>query len=98
MCAPSSGDELDDEFEVQIARQSARIERGKKEKGDSFWMYVGLIGVVGWSVVLPMLIGVLLGQWIDRRYGTGYVWTLSLMAFGLCMGCYNAWRSVTKEA
>jgi len=44
-----------------------------------------------------LLVGVLLGQWIDKRYGTGYVWTVSLMAFGLCMGCFNAWRSITKE-
>ena len=97
MSAPDSDDELEDEFEVQVRHQTARIERGKKEKGESFWLYVGLIGVVGWSVVVPMVLGVLLGVWLDRRLGTGYTWTMGLLVFGLGMGCFNAWRSITKE-
>ena len=90
-------DELEDEFEYRIRRQRARIEEGRKEKGESFWRYLGLIGVVGWSVVLPMVVGLLAGRWIDRSYGTGYAWTVGLLLFGLVMGCVNAWRSITKE-
>jgi len=90
-------DELEDEFEYRIRRQRARIDEGRKEKGESFWRYLGLIGVVGWSVVLPMVVGLLAGRWIDRSYGTGYAWTVGLLLFGLVMGCVNAWRSITKE-
>ncbi|MHC4249690.1 MAG: AtpZ/AtpI family protein [Planctomycetota bacterium] len=90
-------DELEDEFEYRIKRQCARIEKGRHGQGDAFWQYLGLIGVVGWSVVLPMVVGLFVGRWIDRRYETGYAWTIGLLLFGLFMGCLNAWRSITKE-
>ena len=94
---PGSDDDLDDEFQAKVQSRSKLIERGKREKGQSFWGYVGLIGTVGWSVVVPMLLGILLGRWIDRSAGTPYQWTLGLLCLGLALGCYNAWRMVTKE-
>jgi ATP synthase protein I len=97
MCALDRDDELEDEFEVGVRRQRERIEQGRREKGLSFWRYVGLIGTVGWSVVIPMVLGVLLGLWLDRRFETGWSWTLTLLVFGLGIGCWNAWRVVTKE-
>ena len=97
MCARDDEDELEDEFEARVRRQRELIEGGRREKGESFWRYVGLIGVVGWSVVVPMALGVLLGVWLDRKYGTGSRWTLALLLVGLCIGCVNAWRMITKE-
>ena len=96
MCAHDN-DELEDEFEIRIRRQSARIEKGRREKGQSFWGYVGLIGAVGWSVVVPMLIAVGLGVWLDRRFGAGSRLTFLLLLLGLAVGCVNAWRMITKE-
>ena len=98
MCALDrpDDDELEDEFETRVARQRARIEEGRREKGQSFWSYVGLIGTVGWSVVVPMIVGVLLGRWIDHGSG-GWRWTLGLLVLGLFIGCLNAWRSISKE-
>jgi ATP synthase protein I len=90
-------DEFEDEFETRIGRQRERIEAGRAEQGRSFWQYVGLIGMVGWSVVVPMLLGILLGLWLDRRLGTGYLLTLLLMLAGLLVGGFNAWRIVTRE-
>lgn len=103
MCARDDGpfgesdDELEDEFESSVRRQRARIEKGRREKGESFWRYVGLIGTVGWSVSVPMILGTLLGLWIDGKAGTGWRWTLGLLVFGLMVGCLNAWRMVTRE-
>ena len=94
---PTRDDELEDEFEIRVQRQRARIEQGRREKGQSFWNYVGLIGTVGWSVVVPMLLGTLLGVWLDRKFETASRWTLGLLVFGLSMGCLNAWRTITKE-
>jgi len=90
-------DELEDEFEIRVQRQRARIEQGRRERGMSFWRYLGLIGAVGWSVVVPMVAGVFLGALIDRNTDTTYEWTLGLLCLGLTVGCYNAWRMVTKE-
>lgn len=95
MCA--YGDELEDEFEVRVGRQRALMEKGKQERGESFWRYVGLIGTVGWSVVVPMVLCVFLGLWLDRKFGSGSKCTLALLLSGLAMGCLSAWRTITKE-
>lgn len=97
MSGPDRDDELDDEFESQVRRQRKLMEEGRAESGQSFWGYLGLIGVVGWSVVVPMVLGILGGLWLDRRFTTGSGWTLGLMLLGLCVGCINAWRMITRE-
>ena len=97
MCAFGKDDELEDEFEVRVRRQSDLIRKGKEETGQSFWTYVGLIGAVGWGIVLPIVLGVLLGFWIDRKLGGGSMWTLILLLVGVAIGCVNGWRTITEE-
>ena len=97
MCPLDHEDELEDEFDACVQRQRARIEQGRRDKGMTFWRYLGLVGSVGWGVVVPMLVGVALGRLIDRKAGTAYEWTLGLLVFGLAVGCYNVWRMVTRD-
>jgi ATP synthase protein I len=94
----SRDDEFDDAFETHVARQSERIEKGKAQREDkSFWRYLGLFGSVGWSIVIPMLIGGLLGRWIDAGSGGGHFWSISLLALGTLVGALNGWRVVEKD-
>lgn len=97
MPEPDKDEMLDDEFEVSVRRQRERIERAREETEGSVWRYLGLLGVVGWSVALPALLGALLGAWIDARAETGTRWTLGLLVLGLAVGCFNAWRMMTEE-
>lgn len=97
MCARDNDDELEDEFETRIQRQGERIEKARADKGRSFWSYLGLIGVVGWSVVVPMVVGAVIGLALDHKFETGSRWTFGLMVFGLGVGCFNAWRLITRE-
>jgi ATP synthase protein I len=97
MSAREDENDLEDEFAVRVRRQRELIEKGRGEKGQSFWRYVGLIGAVGWSVVVPMIVGALLGLWIDGKYATRPRWTVVLLLLGLGIGCVNAWRVITKE-
>jgi len=50
------------------------------------------IGVLGWIIVTPMLVGVFVGRWLDRSLGTGIFWTAPLLMVGLGLGCWFAWR------
>lgn len=97
MYGPDRDEELEDEFEARVRRQRKLMEEGRAESGQSFWSYLGLIGVVGWSVVVPMVLGILAGLWLDGRFTAGYTWTLGLMLLGLCVGCINTWRMITRE-
>ena len=95
--SPPDDEELEDEFQLRIRKRAELLQQGKQDKGRSFWKYVGLIGSVGWGIVVPMIAGIYLGLFVDRHADTTYSWTLGLLCLGLAVGCYNAWRMVTKE-
>jgi ATP synthase protein I len=61
------------------------------------WSGLGMLGVIGWSVCLPTLLGAWLGLWLDKRQPGTHAWTLALLVTGLCLGCANAWHWITKE-
>ena len=56
-----------------------------------------MMGLIGWSVVVPTLLGAALGIWLDNHYPGAYSWTLTLLVTGLVIGCLNAWHWVVKE-
>jgi ATP synthase protein I len=61
-------------------------------------MGFSMMGLVGWSVAVPCLIGTALGIWIDAHHVSHYSWTLMLLVLGLLLGCYNAWYWVSRES
>ena len=56
-----------------------------------------MMGLIGWSVVIPTLLGAALGLWLDKRYPGTQSWTLMLLVIGLIIGCLNAWHWVDSE-
>jgi len=61
------------------------------------WFGLGMMGLIGWSVVVPTLLGAGLGIWLDRGHPGRISWTLSLLLLGLVLGCANAWHWMSKE-
>jgi ATP synthase protein I len=85
------------DFERRIG---ARVERKlalRREPDRGVWFGLGMMGLVGWSIVLPTLAGAALGVWLDHRLNGTHSWTLALMAAGLSLGCANAWRWVARQ-
>ena len=56
-----------------------------------------MMGLIGWSVTVPSLLGLALGLWLDHRHPGAHAWTLALFVVGLTLGCFNAWRWVATE-
>ncbi len=54
------------------------------------------IGVLGWIVVTPMLLGMFIGRWLDRMFASGIFWTAPLLLLGLGLGCWSAWRWMVR--
>jgi ATP synthase protein I len=81
----------------EVGVRQARMVRRKKEGPPNVWRSVGMVGLVGWSVVLPMLIGVAVGLWVDRQWPSRFSWTLMLLVGGLGVGCANAWNRIRRE-
>lgn len=77
-----------------VAKRKLNAERSVER---SVWSGLGAIGLVGWSVVVPALLGAALGSWLDEHHPGRHAWTLALMIGGLSLGCLNAWRWVMHE-
>jgi len=58
---------------------------------------IGILGVVGWSVAVPTLLGIVAGVWIDRHWPSRISWTVTLLGAGLAIGCVSAWLRIERE-
>jgi ATP synthase protein I len=81
----------------QVAIKAARKLKARRNPAPGVWFGLGLMGIVGWAVVVPTLLGAALGLWLDSHYPGGRSWTLALLLAGLTLGCLNAWHWVSKE-
>ena len=81
----------------EVGAKAARKLRARRHVTRTVWFGLGMMGLIGWSVAIPTLLGAALGLWLDRRHPGTYSWTLMLMVIGLIIGCVNAWHWVTKE-
>ena len=80
----------------QVGANAARKIKARRST-QGVWFGLGMMGLIGWSVVVPTLLGAAIGVWLDRHYPGGRSWTLALLVAGLALGCLNAWLWVAKE-
>ena len=60
----------------------------------SFWRSLGVLGVVGWPIVIASVGGALAGRWLHARWDTGTWVTALLVAAGAAVGMAIAWRLI----
>lgn len=81
----------------RIGAKADRKLRARRQVGSEVWLGLGMMGLIGWSVALPTLLGAALGIWLDRHYPASHPWTLALLMAGLVIGCANAWHWIARE-
>ncbi|HEX5363849.1 MAG TPA: AtpZ/AtpI family protein [Gallionella sp.] len=84
-------------FSRQVGEMASLKLKAQRHATQTVWAGLGMMGLVGWSVAIPTLLGAALGIWIDEHYPGSHSWTLALLAIGLGLGCFNAWHWVSKE-
>ncbi len=75
-----------------VRRQRQRRQRWLREGEPSVARVIGQIGMLGWIIVAPTLIGLFIGRWLDHRFETGVFWSAPLLLIGVVIGCWSAWR------
>ena len=85
------------DFAGMVGANAARKLKARRNPTSGVWLGLGMMGLIGWSVVVPTLLGAALGLWLDRRHPGAFSWTLALLVAGLAIGCLNAWHWVAKE-
>lgn len=90
-------EEEEEKFSQEIGAQAERKLKAQRNSSRGVWFGLGMMGLIGWSVVVPTLLGAALGIWLDKRHPGSQSWTLTLLVAGLTIGCINAWLWVAKE-
>lgn len=94
---PKNSPKHDPTLAERVGAKATLKLRTKQNATPGVWHGLGMMGLIGWSVVVPTLLGVALGLWLDKHHRATHSWTLALLVAGLSLGCLNAWFWVAKE-
>ena len=94
---PDKDKSNNDKFSQQVEDMATRKLKAQRHINKTVWTGFGMMGLIGWSVVIPTVLGAVLGMWLDKHYPGEHSRTLMLLIIGLCLGCFNAWHWVDKE-
>ncbi len=91
---PKETDEPNDsERMARAARQARSRERLTRDKPEpSLGSRLGQIGILGWSIVIPTLLGLAVGHWLDKYFGTRVFFSAPLLMVGAAFGLWSAWK------
>jgi ATP synthase protein I len=86
-----------DGLAAAVQKRQERRTRWLNEGEPSVVRFVGQIGVLGWIIVVPALIGLFLGRWLDHKLGSGIFWSAPLLLLGVVVGFWSAWRWMHRQ-
>jgi predicted F0F1-ATPase subunit len=69
------------------------VDKDKKK----FYKSLGVLSSIGFSVVLAIAIGVLIGRWLDDRFGTSPLFFFIFLFIGIVAGFRNIFVIVSRE-
>lgn len=78
-------------------RAIARDVEGHVDPEPSLGARFGQIGVLGWTIIVPTLLCLFLGRWLDRTLGTGIFFSAPLLMAGAAVGFWSAWRWMHRQ-
>jgi ATP synthase protein I len=63
----------------------------------SVWRNLAMFGALGWLIIIPTLIGLVAGRWLDGILDTGITMTAAGIFVGVCVGGLLAWQRMNRE-
>ena len=74
-----------------------RDAEGRADPEPSLGARLGQIGILGWTIVVPTLLGLALGHWLDRYFGTRVFFSAPLLMVGAGIGLWSAWKWMHRQ-
>lgn len=78
--------------------KSRRRERARRRGTDNVWSWMGMFGLVGWTVAVPTLLGLALGVFVDNRVESSVSFTITFLIVGVAIGAAMAWYWIRQES
>ena len=93
-----AGDDTSESMAEAARRACRRAEELRENPEPSLGSRLGQIGVLGWTIVVPTLLGLVLGRWLDRQAGGGVFFSAPLLMLGAGAGLWFAWRWMHRQS
>jgi predicted F0F1-ATPase subunit len=80
--------------EISKVNDKARpqLPKNNEEKGSNFMNLIAEVSTLAWNLVIPIVGGVILGNYLDNRNNSGATWTLSLLTLGVIIAFSNLYN------
>ena len=86
-------DRNDEDRLADAARRAAeRHQEAHDDPEPSLGTRLGQIGILGWTIVVPTLLGLVLGRWLDQEFGSGVFFSAPFIMIGAAIGFWSAWK------
>ena len=86
-----------DAVEDAARRVASRERMGADAPEPSLGTRLGQIGILGWAIVTPILLGIVVGRIADRTFGTGVFFTAPAIFIGAGIGMHAAWKWMHRQ-
>ena len=87
-----------DELRRIVLHKSVRRARARRRGSANIWSFMGMFGLVGWTVAIPTLLGLALGVYLDGRIDSSVSFTITFLIVGVAIGISMAWYWVRRES
>jgi ATP synthase protein I len=81
---------------VRVVDTRSMKNQDNKRRDPNDWSALALLGQVGLVLVIPMLIGIFAGLFIDKQLHSSPIATLIGLLLGLAAGVYGVYRLVSS--
>lgn len=89
-----SGDSKGERLKASVEAQTSQIHKAEREQRTLLanTVYLGTLGLI---LVLPIVAGAYLGNWLDNRVkGFSFSWTITLIVLGVFFGSVDVYLFV----
>jgi len=86
-----------DDMMEAIRKREAMRKQWQDEGERPLWKNLSMVGALGWLIVVPTVLGVFLGRWVDSMLGTGVTFSGALTFAGACLGFFMAWKRMNQK-
>lgn len=78
--------------------KTQRRERARRRGTDNIWSWMGMFGLVGWTVAVPTLLGLAFGVFLDNRIESSVSFAITFLVVGVAVGAATAWYWIRQES
>jgi len=81
----------------RAVEREEKLEETRREGEPAIWENLSMLGALGWLIVLPPLVGGLLGHWLDTLTGYPVLWAAIGIVVGIVLGFVLALQRMLRK-